>query len=105
MFSLKCDSCDCELTEPGALVFSPPTGLLSVWSKFHLCVSCWSEHFVIFDENGWTVEHPFQCRLSGHMAECLYTKAMQHRSPNLHGRYPITFPNGEILFGGRTDVG
>ena len=27
-------------------------------------------HFVIFTEDGWTVEHSVECRLSGHMHEC-----------------------------------
>jgi len=28
------------------------------------------DHFVIFTEDRWTVEHSVECRLSGHMHEC-----------------------------------
>lgn len=42
-----CDRCGVELTEPGALFFSPPTAIRSLGDveevlvfKKHLCVSC-----------------------------------------------------------------
>jgi hypothetical protein len=42
MLELKCNRCGDELKEPGALVFSPPTGDGWLVEKFHLCVDCWS---------------------------------------------------------------
>lgn len=66
--SPSCNSCQQELTEPGALVFSPPDE--NITTKFHLCVSCWEHHFVVIGDEVWTIEHPFVCRLSGRMSEC-----------------------------------
>lgn len=40
MLKINCDYCDKELTEPGALIFSPPDEDGRVW-KFHKCVDCW----------------------------------------------------------------
>jgi hypothetical protein len=48
MICVGCDICDGELTNPGALVFSPPGGdnqaknnVLHV-RKYHICISCWN---------------------------------------------------------------
>ncbi len=40
MISPKCDRCHKELTEPGALAFSPPDEGSTV-VKYHLCTACW----------------------------------------------------------------
>jgi len=40
---VKCDRCYLVLTEPGALVFSPPEPDGSLCSKFHLCEDCWNK--------------------------------------------------------------
>ena len=37
--SVFCAKCSDELEEPGALVFSPPTGLQVV--KLHICTKCY----------------------------------------------------------------
>ena len=41
MLELKCDRCGRELSEPGALVFSPPTNEAWVVNKYHVCADCW----------------------------------------------------------------
>ena len=41
MLELKCDKCGRELTEPGALVFSPPKGEMWIVEKYHVCADCW----------------------------------------------------------------
>ena len=41
MLNLKCDKCGRELTQPGALVFSPPTGDGWLVEKYHVCADCW----------------------------------------------------------------
>jgi hypothetical protein len=43
MLSVACDRCGNLLTEPGALVFSPPQADCQQVEKYHLCVSCWAE--------------------------------------------------------------
>lgn len=35
-----------------------------------------SDHYVIFTEDRWTVEHSVECRLSGQMPECEYHAAI-----------------------------
>jgi len=37
-----CDLCGDELTEPGALIFSPPNERHRV-GKFHICTDCWAD--------------------------------------------------------------
>jgi hypothetical protein len=41
MLELKCDKCGTELQQPGALVFSPPTGEAWLVEKYHVCAACW----------------------------------------------------------------
>ena len=41
MLELKCDKCGRELTEPGALVFSPPKSEAWIVKKYHVCADCW----------------------------------------------------------------
>lgn len=67
-----CDACGFELTAPGALAFSPPASVshASEVEKYHLCVECWGSHHVIVGDGAWTIEHPFECRLSGEMHRC-----------------------------------
>ncbi len=38
----KCDKCGKELTEFGAILFSPPNDKSEV-KKFHICVSCYQD--------------------------------------------------------------
>lgn len=40
MLKFNCDKCHKEITEPAALVFSPPTGKMVI--KYHICISCWN---------------------------------------------------------------
>jgi hypothetical protein len=41
MLELRCDVCQRELQEPGALVFSPPTTEAWIVEKYHVCTICW----------------------------------------------------------------
>ena len=43
MLKIRCDCCGKELTEMGALAFSPPKSAGRVF-KFHVCVACWDEY-------------------------------------------------------------
>lgn len=43
-----CDSCSVRLTEPGAVVITPPTAT-GLCRKLHLCVSCFEGMFRGFD--------------------------------------------------------
>jgi len=38
---LECSRCEIELTELGALLFSPPSGMFV--TKHHICVNCFNE--------------------------------------------------------------
>lgn len=38
----KCDKCGKELTEYGAILFSPPNGKNEV-KKYHICVNCYKD--------------------------------------------------------------
>jgi len=53
-----------------------------------------NDHYVIFTEDGWTVEHSAECRLSGHMHECGYLvvvrKIAGESGPDLLGRWRIS---------------
>jgi hypothetical protein len=58
-----------------------------------------NEHHVIFTEDGWTVEHSVECRLSGHMHECAYYTAIASIAgqfePGFAGRWRIAAINGD----------
>ena len=53
------------------------------------------DHFVIFTEDRWTVEHSVECKLSGHMHECDWHTAVEclaadEPPASLLGRWRIT---------------
>jgi hypothetical protein len=52
-----------------------------------------SDHYVIFTEDRWTIEHTVECRLSGHMHECGYHTAVSliaaEFDPAMAGRWRI----------------
>jgi Family of unknown function (DUF6085) len=60
-----------------------------------------NEHWVIFTEDGWTVEHSIECRLSGHMHECGWHNAIKaiatEYDPDMAGRWRITGIDSEGL--------
>lgn len=53
-----------------------------------------NDHYVIFTEDRWTIEHSVECRLSGHMPECAYHAAIAGAAteydPGMAGRWRIT---------------
>ena len=54
-----------------------------------------NDHFVIFTEDRWTVEHSVECRLSGQMPECAYHEAIADIAadgpdPEMMGRWLIS---------------
>ena len=53
-----------------------------------------NDHYVIFTEDHWTIEHSVECRLSGHMPECAYHTAIAEAAteydPEMEGRWRIT---------------
>jgi len=49
-------------------------GILS--ERQRLCDELGHDHYVIFTEDRWTIEHSVECRLSGHMATCRYHEAV-----------------------------
>ena len=53
-----------------------------------------NDHYVIFTEDRWTIEHSVECRLSGHMPECVYHTAIAEAAaeydPEMEGRWRIT---------------
>ena len=57
------------------------------------------DHFVIFTEDGWTVEHSVECRLSGQMHLCEHHKAVvriaDEFDPDMAGRWLITAIDSE----------
>ncbi len=52
-----------------------------------------SDHYVIFTQDRWTVEHSVECRLSGQMPECAYHAAIARIAdepyPEMLGRWRI----------------
>lgn len=38
---LSCRKCGGAITEPGALIFTPPTEGSYAVEKWHICVGCW----------------------------------------------------------------
>jgi hypothetical protein len=53
-----------------------------------------NDHYVIFTEDRFTVEHSVECKLSGHMHECAYHAAVvlitDEYDPDRLGRWRIT---------------
>lgn len=45
------------------------------------------DHYVIFTEDRWTVEHSVECKLSGRMHECEYHEAIADGAADYHARY------------------
>jgi hypothetical protein len=43
MLEIQCDRCHSELKQPGALIFSPPTGQAWLVEKYHVCADCWED--------------------------------------------------------------
>lgn len=53
-----------------------------------------NDHYVIFTEDRFTVEHSVECKLGGHMHECTYhaaiAEAADEPDPEMFGRWRIT---------------
>ena len=60
-----------------------------------------NDHYVIFTEDRWTIEHSVECRLSGHMPECAYHAAVariaDEYDPDRVGRWRIDGIDSEGL--------
>ena len=60
-----------------------------------------NDHYVIFSEDRWTIEHSVECRLSGHMHECSVHEAIaltaREYDPDMAGRWRITGAGSEGL--------
>lgn len=60
-----------------------------------------NDHYVIFTEDRWTVEHSVECKLSGHMHECgMHTAVARFATgydPDMPGRWRITGIDSEGL--------
>jgi len=61
-----------------------------------------NDHFVIFTEDRWTIEHSVECRLSGHMHECDQHEAVARVAvggfdPRMAGRWRIDGIDSEGL--------
>ena len=40
-WTIRCALCQMDLTEPGALIFSPPKKVMV--RKYHVCLKCWEK--------------------------------------------------------------
>lgn len=92
MIAVYCCQCGKELGQPGALIFGPPSYAVNDLQcrKYHMCIECFYDHTVIFDVEDFTIEHSFECRLSGKMADCPYHKAVRLMTgPHGIGRFTI----------------
>jgi len=49
----KCYGCKKSITEPGALLFSPPSEMIgNNWvEKFHICIKCYDKIIVFLNED------------------------------------------------------
>ena len=59
-----------------------------------------NDHFVIFTEDRWTIEHSVECRLSGHIHECEYHTAARRAADECNpwpGRWRINGIDGDGL--------
>jgi len=60
-----------------------------------------NDHYVIFTEDRWTIEHSVECRLSGHMHECSEHEAIaltaREYDPDMAGRWRINGIDGDGL--------
>ena len=49
-WSIRCELCQMELSEPGALIFSPPENGMDGAGrvrKYHVCLKCWEEKEIV----------------------------------------------------------
>jgi len=69
--------------------------------RARICALLGSDHYVIFTADRWTIEHSVECRLSGHMHECLYYSAVSLITagfdPEMAGRWRINGIDSEGL--------
>ena len=67
---------------------------LAAGERAKLYAELGNEHYVIFTEDRWTVEHSVECKLGGHMHECRYHEAVagiaEDYDPGMLGRWRIT---------------
>jgi hypothetical protein len=60
-----------------------------------------NDHYVIFTEDRWTIEHSVECRLIAHMHECAYHTAISlitaEFDPDMAGRWRIDGIDSEGL--------
>ncbi len=60
-----------------------------------------NDHYVIYTEDRWTIEHSVQCRLSGEMHKCVYHGAVadvsEEYEPAMAGRWRIVSIDTEGL--------
>ncbi len=67
--------------------------LIAAAERDRLYAELGNDHYVIYTEDRWTVEHSVECRLSGQMPECAYHEAVAAVSdefePAMVGRWLI----------------
>lgn len=72
-----------------------------------ICLSCDArpnvqDHFAVFTDDRWTVEHSLDCRMNGEMVTCKYHRAIEAliadwTDPEVRGRWKITDVGSEGL--------
>jgi hypothetical protein len=86
------------ISDPGSLLprLNGDGGLepLPEWQTRAVLKTLGTDHYVIFTEDRWTVEHSAECKLSGRMHECAYHEAVAHAAEffklGMLGRWRIT---------------
>jgi hypothetical protein len=75
--------------------------LIAAAERERLFAELGSDHYVIYTEDRWTIEHSVQCRLGGRMHECAHHEAIaavsEEYDPAMAGRWLIVNIDSEGL--------
>jgi hypothetical protein len=99
--AIDLDSNDGDLRELACDVLEAAAPLITAAERERLYAELGNDHYVIFTEDRWTMEHTVECRLSGHMHECSYHTAASliaaEFDPDMAGRWRIDGIDSEGL--------
>jgi hypothetical protein len=90
-----------QLEALAAIVLEAAAPHIAAAERGRIYAELGNDHYVIFTEDRWTVEHSVECRISGHMPECDYHAAVRliadEYDPDRAGRWRITGIDSEGL--------
>jgi len=93
MLNIPCSHCHQALTEPGAIVLSPPTKMLpDLVYKRHLCVACYETRERLMREH-WRVRELEGTLRTMQLAYCRYACGSTHTVVCYEAQHVLTSPS------------